>query len=264
MSNDPIGAAEAQLAALLAERDECERLVREGVEQETVAVAEALAAGEQPYGKGAVNSDAMKIRRRRAEAQSRLGTEDEPGPLPLQIEATQRVLERLRTEAARERLAERFTEARRIDPREKAVWERLGSLFAEIVSTHAEFDAIMAERSGLDAMARAELAQFMDEDVRAEWAATIKPYVEPVPTDVVAAINLLVEAALDPRQVGYRNGTAPLDRYSRLVSIVPDCRDMHRALHFSLEGVSKQGSAEARGYLGMPGPGLGAGFGEGL
>jgi hypothetical protein len=238
--------AEARLAELKAERVQCEQDIAEAEQDEARAVRGALVNGKAPYGteSGGVDSPANKARRRRERAEKRLN-----GTLPREIAELQTVVEQLRHEEAEGRLQQYLEQAEPFDARERAVWEKLGEAFEQVLRVYAgEYVPILEERIALNREVVHEANVPFTDETREAWDEAIRPYVEPFAGDTAAMLSLLIDAVLDPRDC-YRSRLHGLDRTGRLLELVPDARHLLRRIE---AGSLFEKRSSSNGYMGLP------------
>lgn len=128
-------------------------------------------------------------------------------------------------------LAPHIADAKRLRKSHLAAWQKLGEQFAEMLDTVYGDAGIITSAEELDALSLANesvVQECEDEKVKADALAVFGLPVQPFPVSLAKVFELLISAACDPSQFGYREGAARLDGADLLVTVIPDCRGQIR------------------------------------
>jgi len=199
-------------------------------EAEDVALTDQLRAAptKRAY---ALRSPVQLLRDKRQKAEAKL-----PG-----LEREIRELASLVEEAEREALIAELEEATRVTGAlredELELWASAGQAIGSLHATWAAIGELAEERDRLagEMVRRVGPREDLAEELRAyEHAA--RPTVAPMPVEFAGFLRLLVDGALDPGRIGYRD-THPdatrLDQDRVLVELIPDLRPDDRRLELS-------------------------------
>jgi hypothetical protein len=168
-----------------------------------------------------MNTPVQRLRREQSEKAAALDR------LNAEISALERVVALARREDLESQLAATEKEAATLANAEAELWRQAGDQRAALAETFAQLrdEAWEPRERRREDLRHGTYASLLNHDEAQEaFQAVWRNPIRPLPTTFPAFVALLVEAAADPKGLGYRavTGGAHLDAESRLTGLIPD------------------------------------------